>query len=166
VPGFTINQAGLEELFNDPFGPVAEIMERAAYQVETEAKRSLLKAGTYHRYEPGHYRLFKAGKWYAWTKTTPTHTSSQPGTPPASDTGTLMVSVSHTMVQTDDGIGAEIGSPLAYSLYVELGTRLMQPRPFLRPALYTLGVVIHEDLPETYPGTPGRLHFTPLVGHK
>jgi hypothetical protein len=161
---FTIDEGGLEELFHDPGGPVAEIMERAAYQVENEAKRSLVKVGTYHRYEPGHYRLFKAGKWYAWTRTLPGHTSSAPGEAPAGDTGTLMISISHTMVQTDSGIGAEVGSPLEYAWFLELGTKLMAPRPFLRPALYALGVTeIHGELPEITPAAPGRLYFTPLA---
>jgi hypothetical protein len=164
VPGFHIDENGIQELFHDPGGSVAEIMERAAYQVESEAKRSLLHAGTYHRYEPGHYVLYKGGKIYAWTRRLPGHTSSMPGEPPSGDTGTLMVSIGHSMTETDSGIGAEIGSPLDYAFWVELGTKLMFARPFLRPALHALGVEIGDEAPEITPGPPGRLRFTPLVG--
>jgi hypothetical protein len=167
MPGFTIDEGGLRELFGDPAGPVAEIMERAAYQVENHAKRSLLRAGTYHRYEPGHYTLFKGGRWYAWTRVLPAHTSSMPGEPPSGDTGTLMVSLGHRMVQTDSGIGAEIGSPLQYSFFVELGTRLMFPRPFLRPALHALGITgVTDEAPEIMPVAPGHLRFVPLATWK
>jgi len=47
-------------------------------------------------------------------------------------TGALAQSVSYWIRK--DGLRAIVGSPLYYSVFVELGTRRTRPRPFLFPA--------------------------------
>jgi hypothetical protein len=136
-----LNPGGIEELFHDPTGPVARIMERAAYAVENAAKRSILapdKSGrTYTAWYwtriPGAPRG-TPGRLGQWGHR-PAHTASAPGQAPASDVGRLLASIGHSMIQLPSGIGADIFAAVHYSLYLELGTRYMAARPFLRPAL-------------------------------
>lgn len=67
----------------------------------------------------------------------PTHTASAPGEAPASDTGQLASSV--TVEISDDGLNAKIFSDnnrVKYGAWLEFGTRLIEPRPWLIPALY------------------------------
>lgn len=123
----------IEELFHDPDGPIAEIMESKAYDVENAAKELLLlpSAGcvyTTRFYRDSQGRLRKGGPRVP-------HQASAPGQPPSSDTGHLLNSIGHEMVDTESGIGADIGSDLDYAGYLEHGTRYMEPRPFLAPAL-------------------------------
>jgi hypothetical protein len=157
----TLNERGIEELFRDPEGPVGDIMERAALAVETTAKRSLMHMGDYHEYLPGHYLLHKAGRWYAWDRDAPPHASSRPLSPPSSDTGVLAASIGHQVFVGDEYVEASVGSPLDYAFYVELGTRLMDARPFLRPALDVLGHITFV-MPDAETEPPGRLFFTPI----
>lgn len=66
------------------------------------------------------------------------HRSSVPFAHPAYDTGNLARSVGVRAVETVYGPSADIYYDLAiapYAGYVELGTRYMEPRPALRPAL-------------------------------
>lgn len=130
-----IDQAGLQELFHDPNGPVAQIIEQAAYRVENMAKRLVSGPGSGGLYLPG-VKFFRRGaKLYRWERAS-AHEASAPGEPPAGDTGMLLVSLHHTSPQ-DDGISlvCRVGSDLDYAAYLELGTRYMAPRPFLRPSL-------------------------------
>ena len=61
------------------------------------------------------------------------HTASAAGQPPNTDTGFL---VSNIFLDKDnDGMGADVESRADYSVYLEFGTREMQPRPFMQPAL-------------------------------
>jgi len=59
---------------------------------------------------------------------------SDPGDPPHADTGKLRQSI---MVRVD-GDSVIVGSPLKYSLWLELGTSRMAARPFLAPAVYRM----------------------------
>lgn len=47
-------------------------------------------------------------------------------------TGRLRESIEHEI----DGDTLRVGSNVEYSVYVEEGTRYMNPEPYLRPALY------------------------------
>lgn len=135
---FTLNHSGVEELFHDPDGPIAEIMEGKAYDVENAAKELLMLPGAGRVYEAGVLTFRRNGKIYSNFSTggrAAAHQASAPGQPPSSDTGHLLNSVGHTMVDTDTGIGADIGSDLDYANWLEFGTRYMAPRPWLRPAL-------------------------------
>lgn len=59
--------------------------------------------------------------------------SGPPG--PGVVTGRLRSSITHAIARDTDGLYADIGSNVEYSIYLELGTRFMHPRPYLRPAL-------------------------------
>lgn len=58
------------------------------------------------------------------------HQASAPGEPPATDTGRLASSI--TVLKKGDAWYAGTGED--YGLYLELGTRDMEPRPWLKPA--------------------------------
>lgn len=135
--GVQINDAAIEAMFADPDGPVAKIIEQKAYNVENAAKALLLIPGSGRMYQPGVLTFRRGGKIYSnystGGRTTP-HKASAPGDPPASDTGSLLGSISHKM-EVGDTVYATVGSPLKYAIWLELGTRYMAPRPFLRPAL-------------------------------
>ncbi len=62
-----------------------------------------------------------------------THIASSPGNPPATDTGDLVSDIFHEI--HFGGLGGEIGTSLDYGLMLEDGTKKMEPRPFLTPAL-------------------------------
>lgn len=51
------------------------------------------------------------------------------------DTGRLRSSITHQMGRDARGLLAKVGTNVSYAKYVELGTRRMRARPFLRPAL-------------------------------
>lgn len=62
---------------------------------------------------------------------------SAAGQPPFQDTGRLADSIpeARTVVVKGDQVIGTVGANVAYAVLLELGTRLMRPRPFLRPAL-------------------------------
>jgi HK97 gp10 family phage protein len=51
------------------------------------------------------------------------------------DTGRLRASVTYEVGRDSQGLVALVGTDVSYGPYVELGTRRMSARPFLRPAL-------------------------------
>jgi len=72
------------------------------------------------------------------------HHPSLPGGYPAPDTGTLMRSITHTIVEDDAEIIGYVGSTITnppYGAYLEDGTRSeygtskMAPRPWLQPSI-------------------------------
>ncbi len=66
--------------------------------------------------------------------------------PPRKMTGRLGASLdSETFRRGRDFIG-RVGTNLKYGLYLEIGTRTMQPRPFLRPALDSQRNAIVKDI--------------------
>lgn len=99
--------------------PIAAQLGRSGLAVETEAKRSL--------HQPGQGRLYRRGGVE--------HRASAPGDPPATDRGLLAASITTRNGRDGRGIFVDIGSPLRKALGLELGTRHIAPRPFLRPAL-------------------------------
>lgn len=62
-----------------------------------------------------------------------THTASAAGNPPNTDTGFLVSNI-HAVIDTN-GLGGDVESRADYSIHLEFGTKNMQARPFLQPAL-------------------------------
>ncbi len=62
------------------------------------------------------------------------HQASAPGEPPAADTGNLRSKIGFQIKAPGRiGIGVAAGAP--YWKFLEFGTRFIDPRPFLRPAI-------------------------------
>jgi len=51
------------------------------------------------------------------------------------DTGRLRSSIANELGRDSKGLVARVGTNVEYAPYLELGTRRMSARPFLRPAL-------------------------------
>ena len=60
---------------------------------------------------------------------------SQPGEPPGVDTGRLRASITHEIEEALWDIIGRVGTNVEYARYLELGTRKMSPRPYLRRAI-------------------------------
>lgn len=119
------------EMVLDP--AIRTMLETRAFLVENEAKRLLRGSGAGRLYTTRFWRD-KSGRLRKGGRRVP-HRASAPGDPPATDTGRLLNSVAHTVGSDGAGPYAHIEARTNYSLYLELGTRDMAPRPFLRPAL-------------------------------
>lgn len=97
-------------------------LDRLAAEVQEKAKRSMTRtqldpSRDYRR--PGDRRFVTA--------------SSAPYHPPAVQRGRLQKSVH---IRRRGKYERQVGSRLAYALYLEVGTSRMIERPWLRPALY------------------------------
>jgi hypothetical protein len=72
-------------------------------------------------------------------KSFPDKPPSAPGEPPAKRTGTLGRSIDQETLERRRGRGREfigrVGTNVKYGFWLELGTRKMAARPYLRPAL-------------------------------
>lgn len=126
----------LEQLLHSKEGPVGRDLERRAVDVEAAGKRLLSQHGT--------------GRIYKLTKPRRIHQASAPGEPPAPDMGHLRAALGHSVghdgedLYADVGYGVDVTAPLEdnrtsvakVAEYLELGTRHIEPRPFLRPALH------------------------------
>ena len=75
----------------------------------------------------GSYKPYKRGGKVHW--------SSQPGQPPAVDTGQLRASITYEIEQILFSITGRVGTNVKYARFLELGTKDMQPRPYLRAAI-------------------------------
>jgi hypothetical protein len=115
TPRIVFDPAALTQLVHSPTGDVAKDLKRRGLRVQRAVKRSLHQAGTGRVY--GH------------------HTASAPGQPPATDTGRLAASIVEELGRDEHGLVERIGTDVDYALPLELGTRNMEPRPFLRPGL-------------------------------
>jgi len=82
------------------------------------------------------------------------HRASAPGQAPATDTGRLVSSI--TQEKTGEA-EAEVGSTVDYSKFLEFGTRNMDERPWLRPALKKAGKAFEERVFEKLGGRRTRL---------
>ena len=106
-----------------------QTLSKAAIMVESYIKHHFTLQGT--------HRAYKRGRKL--------HISSAPGRPPAIDTGALRSSVTHEVNASglDAKVGSDkdrlkrqtVGTDVDYGYYLEMGTRRMKPRPWLRPAL-------------------------------
>ena len=114
-------------------------MTKATIHVEGEAKR-IMGTGASKFNTSGDTKQKRGGKSF--------HRPSAPGSPPAIDTGVLMSSVSHKVKKTGSSVNgfvgsdidkirskAEAGTDVEYGFFLEVGTKFMLPRPWLRPAL-------------------------------
>lgn len=112
-----------------------DAMDRAGFLLERHIKESF---GTGK----------PAGHSYRRTKSGNRHTPAAEGEIPAVDTGTLRASIIHQTEETSKGvigkvgsaidiIQAKTGSDMDYGFYLEVGTKKMRARPWLRPALAT-----------------------------
>lgn len=121
----------------------AEAMSRAVFLVERDVKQSF---GT------GASRADVTVK-----RGNKRHRPSAAGFPPNVDTGSLRASITGIVEKkklkiigfVGSHLGklaakADVGTDLEYGVYLELGTRKMQPRPYLRPALQRNGRKILE----------------------
>jgi hypothetical protein len=144
VSSVKLNDRNIKAMFADPAGPIARIMEKKAVEVEAVAKALLLLPGSGRMYFPGVLTFASGGKIYSNFSTggrATSHQASAPGEPPASDTGSLLGSVSH-QIKVAETVYARVGTPLAHGLYLERGTHRqdgtvgMLPRPWLVPALH------------------------------
>lgn len=61
--------------------------------------------------------------------------ASAPGSPPHVRTATLTRSIDQENLRTPGGFTARVGTNVQYGRFLELGTRTMAARPYLRPAL-------------------------------
>jgi hypothetical protein len=136
----------IEALFADPAGPVGRIIEKKTLEVEAMAKALLLVPGSGRAYMPGVLAFVHGGKFYTNWSTggrAAAHVASAPGEPPASDTGTLLASVTHAIGVEDGVVTGRVGTSKLYGKYLEEGTMWhdaapgphILPRPWLVPAL-------------------------------
>ena len=102
-------------------GPIVNQALTAGAQVVKQQAILLLMSGT------------QTGEWYkrgnVW------HHASAPGEPPASDTGHLAGSLSIYSINRET-VAVEVGAEYGKFLESEYGTSRMEPRPFMRPAVY------------------------------
>jgi HK97 gp10 family phage protein len=126
------NDAAIEAFFADPEGPIGKIMEQFAIKVETAAKALVLIPGSGRIYTTTFWRDSKGRLRRGHAR--PAHQASSPGEPPASDTGNLLNHITHEVL-VEKTVFARVKATVKYAEYLELGTRYMAPRPFLRPAL-------------------------------
>lgn len=61
---------------------------------------------------------------------------SAPGEPPRKVSTRLFQSIAKAVVRTPREVIGAYGSNVEYAIYLELGTKRMLPRPYLRPALH------------------------------
>lgn len=126
MSGFVaFDAAALHDLFESPDGPVGKDLVRRGVNVQAAAKRSLRQHGTGRVYVHGHV----------------SHQASSPGQPPATDTGRLLTSITQRLGHDERGLVERVGSDVEYTVPLERGTRTIEPRPFLMPALRAGGAL-------------------------
>lgn len=106
-----------------PFQAASAAAKPIAYDLEGEIKLSLVG--------PGKGRVYIKSNPYR------VHQASAPGDPPATDLGRLTNSYKVLSIRQNKATGIveiEVGSHLAYAVYLEFGTRRMAARPHVRPA--------------------------------
>ena len=100
---------------------IAKRLQRGARLVEGTAKESI-------------QRGVKSGRVY--TRKGIQHQASASGEPPATDKGFLVANITTgDLKKAVHSISIQVESKAPYSKFLEFGTRNMQPRPFLQPAL-------------------------------
>lgn len=110
-----VHDAALAQLFHDPDGPIGQDLRKRGLLVQQAAVLSVQQPGTGRRYGA--------------------HVASAPGHPPATDTGRLANDIRSELLLDSEGLVEVIGVTVDYGDDLELGTRDIEPRPFLRPAL-------------------------------
>ena len=125
-------------------------MNKAAHTLAIEVKQSFQKAGTLKNKRTGKSRYTRTSS--GGQKAT-LHKPSEPGETPAIQTGTLRRSIIADILK-DGGEYIGLVGPMAtvgrqslkYAKWLELGTRKMKPRPYLRPAVEKLKRKIYNIL--------------------
>lgn len=116
----------LNSISNSIDKAIERAVEEAANEVRNNAIRSIVR-------DRSSGRVYKRGDV--------THIASKPGDSPNTDTGNLASKIS---VEYKKGSGvAHIGTSVEYGLHLEFGTRNMEQRPWLRPALQK----VNDNLP-------------------
>lgn len=111
-------------------GPVDARVRQAALRAVVTAVEAIQSEGTRLIASPP-----KSGRVY--TRRGVKHQASAPGQPPATDLGALVGSARADYPAQQDLFiikGSAVWST-PYAIFLELGTRRMEPRPFARPAL-------------------------------
>jgi hypothetical protein len=104
-------------------------VKAASAYLSSQVKADVSQPGTL-RYHP----LGKGGRALKSQKTVYNFTHSRPGNPPFKQTGNLRKSIAYEVSGLVGRVGSNIKKP-NYALYLELGTRRMAARPYLRAAL-------------------------------
>lgn len=97
---------------------LADIVNGTAQNVRTHAVRSVQRGP-------------KTGEVYEKINPRRTHRASAPGEAPATDTGRLANDIKADI----QGKNATVFTDVEYAPFLEFGTRTIEPRPFLFPAL-------------------------------
>jgi HK97 gp10 family phage protein len=121
IEGLDDALSALDRLGADGRREGARAVAQSVQKVRADAIKSIQRGG-----KSG--RLYERGKG---RNLSPTHRASAPGEAPATDTGTLVGSIS----AVSSGLSGKVGSRLQYSFWLEYGTRRMGARPFLRPTV-------------------------------
>lgn len=111
-------QAALREFGINADREIEQIVMGTAQNIRSHAIKSIAR-GT------------KSGVLYEKTSPKRTHRASAPGEAPATDTGRLVNSIKANI----SGKRAEIVADTEYAAPLEFGTRTIEPRPFMVPAV-------------------------------
>jgi HK97 gp10 family phage protein len=107
---------------NDSQAHVKKAIAKSAIYVQGVAQKNIMKGSktgiTVKKYNPRR-----------------THIQSAAGESPASDTGFLVGSISHSVKKDGSAVVGEVVASAEYAAALEFGTVNMKARPFLQPAL-------------------------------
>lgn len=112
-----------QRVFAEINSSVDKVINAAALDVRSEVQTSM--------------RGPKSGRTYRVPGTKKTYTASAPGEAPAIPTGTLRSSIQVEFIALNH---RRVGSNSDHALPMEIGTRRMKARPYLRPALDKVAV--------------------------
>lgn len=141
IPGGTLIWNG-DELIAIATQANIKAMNKAAITVQATAKKLIGGTGSGRLYR----RRRQTGKRGSF-KASDFHRASSPGNPPARDTGILANSVTFEVSVKNDRIKGSVGPDIAkikaqaprsdpdYGYFLEVGTRNIEKRPWLKPAL-------------------------------
>lgn len=121
-------------------GKALRILSRAAMTCSRRAKELLSVQGTVKLDSFGKMTRNKKGQFKRQYGSNP----SAPGEPPHKQTGRLRMSVTHEIDEAN--ATARVGTNIKYGLYLELGTKKMAARPWLRRALADTAARINQIL--------------------
>lgn len=130
---------------------------KSACQYLTSAIKADTKQSGRLVYNP----IGKRGKALKRTVTLRNFTHSRPGNPPYSQTNNLNESIAFEVEGLVGRVGSNIRRP-AYPLYLELGTRRMAARPYLRVALIRHQATIRRILTRPMPAD----HLPPITSNQ
>ena len=88
----------------------------------------------------------------------PSTETSAPGEPPKIKTGRLRSSITHRVKYEGQQVVGEIGTNVEYGGWLEYGTTLMAPRPFMGPALDKHEKEIYDDIDKAEQEAEGAFH--------